>query len=528
MQGLQEIWSSHLDVRSFNELETISINSIEKAIKVFSLDAIKQMQNLKELNLRKFQLAEEFIDLVGSYDDEVENLALLPQLENLVVHLFPRLKQIPWGELALKNLRKLEIFKIDGLISLFPASVCRRFVNLETLSIIDCEKMEEIVRGKSWDTNTVEDKVEFPRLNFLRLDNLPAFWSLGSNNVILEFSSIEGVGFSQFQNQILLDLLHKFQHVKKLELGGCEELFNLEGRANVIPPRLRKFTLYNMPNLQKIPWMVFSVTSIHYLKISQIHGLKFLFPASMYSEGFVQLEEIHIDDCNDLEQVLAQESIEDTSNNVTSTTIVLPRLKIIKLQDLPSLRSFSSENYRALKFPSLEEVEIMSCEMMETFSYGSLNMPRLCKININQTNEEEYSDLNAVIKKRIEEATETESIERETSGKEGETSGEEGEISREGTKGKSVEGETSGEGAKREFVEGETSGEDAKGETSGEGAEGESVEGETSGEDAKGESVEGETSGERAKKEFVEGETSRKDAKRESVEDETSGEITKV
>ncbi|GMH14326.1 hypothetical protein Nepgr_016167 [Nepenthes gracilis] len=458
MHGLQEIWGSHLDAKSFNELETININSAERVIKVFSLDAIKQMQNLKELHLRKFQLAEEFIDPVGFYNDEVENLALLPQLKNLFMNSFPRLKWIPWEELALENLRELKLSKIHGLTYLFSISVCRRLLNLETLHIIDCAKMEEIVWGNTWDTNIVEVKVVFPQLNFLKLDNLPAFRSLGSNNVILDFSSIEGAGFGQFQNQILLDLLQKFEHVKNLELGGCKallELFNVEGRAHAIPPRLRKFTLYDMPDLQRIPWMVFSIKSIHYLKISEIHGLKFLFPASMYSDGFVQLEEIHIDSCNDLEQVFAQESIVDTSNNATSTTIILPRVKIIKLQKLPNLRSFNSENYHAVKFPSLEEVEIQECPMMETFSYGSLSTQGSCKIRMDWEDEKECYDLNAFITKR------------ETS--------------------RGAKGETSGEGAKEE---------DAKGETTGE--------------DAKGESVEGETNGENPKREFVEGETSEK------------------
>ncbi|GMH11433.1 hypothetical protein Nepgr_013274 [Nepenthes gracilis] len=448
-QGLQEIWGSHLDIGSFNKLENFSIAFAKKAMKVFSLDAIKQMQNLKVLRLHNFQLAEEFIDPVGFYNDEAENLALLPQLKNLVMHSFPRLKRVPWEELALKNLRELKLSKIHGLTSLFPVFVCRRLLNLETLHIIDCEKIEEIIGGKSSDTNIVEVEVVFPQLNFLKLGNLPAFRSLCSSNVILEFSFIKGVDFGQLQNQILSDLLKNFQHVKELQLERCEELFNRERRANAIPPRLRKFTLYNMPNLQRIPWMAFSVKSIHYLKIFKVHGLKFLFPASMYSDGFVQLEEIHIDGCRDLKQVFAQESIEDTSNNATLTTIILPRVKIIKLKKLPNLCSFSSENCHALKFPSLEEVQILECPTMKTFSYGSLSTPRPCKIRMDLKEEEECYDLNAFITKR-KEAEETESTE-------GETSGEERETSREGAKEESIEGETSREDAKGEFVEGETS-----------------------------------------------------------------------
>ncbi|GMH14331.1 hypothetical protein Nepgr_016172 [Nepenthes gracilis] len=378
VDGLQKIWGSHLDVRSFNELESLDIKFVEKATKAFSLDAIQRIRNLKELNLQQFQLTGQFIERVGFYNDEVENSVLLPQLRNLKLDSFPQLKRIPWRELTLQNLRCLQISEIHDLTYLFPASICKRLVNLEALRVYDCHKMKEIVREELGDANTVEVKVVFPHLNFLRLSNLPAFQSLGSDNVILEFPSIKEVDFDKFQNPILWDLLQKLKPVKELQLGRCESLFelhDLKGRSSTMLPRLRNLTLSYMDNLQRIPWMIFPIKNLRYLKISYIHGLKFLFTASMCSEGFAQLEEIHIQDCKDIEQMLAQESIEDTSNNAAPITVVLPRVKIIKLYYLRSLRSFSSENYEALEFPSLEEVEIKEYD-------------------------KEYFDLNTVIKKR--------------------------------------------------------------------------------------------------------------------------------
>ncbi|GMH14160.1 hypothetical protein Nepgr_016001 [Nepenthes gracilis] len=262
--------------------------------------------------------------------------------------------------------------------------------------------MEVIVGGESGNTNAVEVKVVFPHLNFLRLSNLPMFRSLGSYNVILEFPSIEQVDFDEFQNPILLheSIFDKFQHVKELQLGGCEallDLLNLEGRAFAIPPLLRKLTLYDMPNLQRISWMGFPIGNLRYLKIIDIDRLKSLFPTFLCNKGFVYLEEIHIDKCNNIERVLAQESSEDTS----PTTVIFPRVKLIKLQHLSNLRSFSSENYHTIKFPSLEKVTIEKCQRMETFSYGSLCTPWLHKIKINCKDEKECFNPNAVIKKRM-------------------------------------------------------------------------------------------------------------------------------
>ncbi|GMH32085.1 hypothetical protein Nepgr_033929 [Nepenthes gracilis] len=406
VNGPKEIWGSHLDAGSFNELESLTVFNAGEATKVFSLDAIRQMRNLKELDLKDFQLAKEFIEQAKYYNDDIENLALLPpQLRKLTIDLFPLLKRISWRELALQNLRYLKIDGVKGLTSLFPTSIGRRLENLKELHVSSCQMMEEIVGGETGDTNTVEVNVVFSHLNILRLCDLPALQSLSPDNVIIEFPSIVEAAFVRSQKSIPLDLLQKLHHVKELELEGCEiplVLHDLEGRASTILPRLRNLTLSSVEyHSQMIMWEIFPIENLHYLKIFKIDGLKFLFPASLSSKGFAQLEEICIEYCKDIEHVLAPESTDDTSNNAASTTIAFPRVKIIELEYLPSLRSFSSENYKDLKFPSLEEVRINECPMVETFSYGSLSTPRLCEILINWKYEREHLDLNAVIKKKV-------------------------------------------------------------------------------------------------------------------------------
>ncbi|GMH23935.1 hypothetical protein Nepgr_025778 [Nepenthes gracilis] len=402
VNGMQEIWGSQLDARLFNKLESINIGFAENATKVFSLDVIKHMQNLKKLSLQQFQLAEEFVEHTEFYNDDIENSILLPQLGKLTMNSFPRLKWIPWKKLTLQNLRYLEISGINGLTSLFPVSACRMLANLEALSVSDCPNMKEIVGEELGDTNTVEVKVVFPHLNSLTLGELPAFQTLSTNNVVIEFPSIEEVAFLKFQKPIPLDLLQRLQHVKEFKLGGYEslsELFGLEGRAPAILPRLRKLRLHSMPNLQSIPWMGFPTEKIRHISIFRMDGLKFLFPASPSSEEFAHLVEIHIEHCGGIERVL-----EDTSNNAALTTAVFPHVKIINLCYLKNLYSFSSKNYRALEFPSLEEVKIEYCPKMETFSYGSLIIQRPCKISIDWAMrrlyiEKECSNLNEVIKK---------------------------------------------------------------------------------------------------------------------------------
>ncbi|GMH32065.1 hypothetical protein Nepgr_033909 [Nepenthes gracilis] len=527
VNGPKEIWGSHLDAGSFNELKSLVVFYGQKeATKVFSLDAIRQMRNLKKLDIYGFQLAKEFIEHAGFYNDGVENSALLlPQLRKLTMDSFPLLKRIPWRELALQNLRYLKICQVEGLTYLFPASVGRRLVNLEELDVSDCQMMEEIVGGESGDTNTVEVNIVFPHLNILRLHNLPALRSLSSDNVIIEFPSIIEVDFQQFQNPILLDLLQKFQHVKELILGRCEALlepFDLERRASAIPPRLGKLTLSNMSKLQMIPWKIFPIENLHYLKISQIDGLKFLFPASLGSKGFAQLEEIRIEYCKDIEHVLAQESNEDTSNNPAPIKVVLPR--------------------------------IYECVRVKTFSYGSLSTPRLRHIHINWNFENKHLDLNAVIKNRIEEETsgedtKTQSIEEETSqgdllyrkrkkkmSKDAETKFIEGETSQR------IEEETSGEDTETQSIEEETRQWKGKNKML-KDIEAKFIEGETSrrieevtsGEDTETQSIEGETSQgvslyRKGKKKmlkdieakFIEGETSRR------IEEVTSGEDTET
>ncbi|KAF2290921.1 hypothetical protein GH714_016716 [Hevea brasiliensis] len=64
---------------------------------------------------------------------------------------------------------------------------------------------------------------------------------------------------------------------------------------------------------------------------------------------------------------------------------MFPQLKYLAFESLPSLKSFCNGIY-ALEFPLLENLYFMQCNGMKTFSYGSLSMPKLKELKINDEN----------------------------------------------------------------------------------------------------------------------------------------------
>ena len=63
--------------------------------------------------------------------------------------------------------------------------------------------------------------------------------------------------------------------------------------------------------------------------------------------------------------------------------IFFNQLNYLRLDDLPSLRSFHLGN-RTIRFPSLEDLTVTGCPEMKIFSNGVLSMPKLKKVGLDE------------------------------------------------------------------------------------------------------------------------------------------------
>ena len=139
---------------------------------------------------------------------------------------------LPPPPTSFRNLTILIVEDCHFIKSLFSAAVAASFEQLEILRIQNCEEMEEIVSR----TESMA-KISFPRLNYLRLDNL---------RQLTTFSSSIYIDFSALTTLYINGCYRLKTFIFKLEENSKSYLFNEKVRGfNVDSLVIPYFSIYN-------------------------------------------------------------------------------------------------------------------------------------------------------------------------------------------------------------------------------------------------------------------------------------------
>ncbi|XP_047959972.1 disease resistance protein SUMM2-like [Salvia hispanica] len=132
-------------------------------------------------------------------------------------------------------------------------------------------------------------------------------------------------------------------HISKCE--EIEEIFEDEGTSSLNHPKLKDIKLDELPRLRKVGILL---------------------------SGVPNLEAIHISGCEEIEEIFE------------TSSLTLPRLKIIRLSVLPRLRKVgilsSAPNLKDIGIRECEEIE----EIFEDEGTGSLTLPKLKKLKLEE------------------------------------------------------------------------------------------------------------------------------------------------
>lgn len=91
----------------------------------------------------------------------------------------------------------------------------------------------------------------------------------------------------------------------------------------------------------------------------------------------VKLEQLTVEDCLTMERVIAHDEDDEEEESVdVDGSLVFPRLIMVELIGLPSLKSFC-DVANDMELPSLEYLALINCQGMEEFSGGRVSMPLL-------------------------------------------------------------------------------------------------------------------------------------------------------
>ncbi|KAK8689483.1 hypothetical protein V6N13_088200 [Hibiscus sabdariffa] len=122
-------------------------------------------------------------------------------LKTLKVLECPKLKHLVPSTVSFQNLTTFEISRCHGLRTLITPSTAKSMVQLKSMRITDCKKLEGIVEDASDSTNVI---IIFKHLEYFRLQSLPALTSFCSGYYhfmfpsLVELVAIECPEFSYF------------------------------------------------------------------------------------------------------------------------------------------------------------------------------------------------------------------------------------------------------------------------------------------------------------------------------------------
>ncbi|PWA95144.1 NB-ARC domains-containing protein [Artemisia annua] len=142
---------------------------------------------------------------------------------------------------------------------------------------------------------------------------------------------------------------------------------------------LKLSSLKLMSALWKCPDAYISLSKLVTLDIGDSPKLVRLFSVSV-AQGLVNLKNLSISKCHCLAEVIWTRDADTGSGEIDmaipDADIVFPRLTHITFSDLSKLKRFYS-GYSSIKYPSLVEVSIVHCPIMEIWGYGVHDTPKL-------------------------------------------------------------------------------------------------------------------------------------------------------
>ncbi|KAL4379488.1 hypothetical protein GQ457_02G040490 [Hibiscus cannabinus] len=170
LTNVKRIWYNQLRADSFSKLKKLTVECCDALLNIFPYLELQEFQSLEILTIidcasleQVFQLQVYGSDIISSQLREV-NLIFLPKLK----HVW---NKDPNGSLSFGNLRKAFVWECWSLKTLFPFSIAKDLLQLESLIVENCG-VEQIV-SKNFEGVEQEIRFEFNQLSFVRLSNLP-------------------------------------------------------------------------------------------------------------------------------------------------------------------------------------------------------------------------------------------------------------------------------------------------------------------------------------------------------------------
>ncbi|KAA8521168.1 hypothetical protein F0562_011827 [Nyssa sinensis] len=346
----------------FHQLSIMRFKCLPYLRSFYSGSCILEFPSLKELWIECCGKLETIIPTINAPTQHFFNKKVtFPSLEKLYIKGMDELNNKWHTVLPTESFSKLRVLVLEScgkLLSVGPLNLLQRLENLQELEISKCGSLEEVFKVEEEETSMKihdhtkreETTLVFHQLKIMRFKYLLYLRSFYSGSCILEFPSLE---------ELRIECCGKLETIFPTINAPTQHFFN----KKVVLPGLKKLYLISLFNLREIGIGSLPLHFIQILEVRDCGNLRNLFSSSI-ATTLERLEELKIESCEVMEEIVASEGLEEVINQ-----IVFPQLRDLRLSNLPNLTRFCNANY-ALNLPSLESARLERCMKMQAFAFG--------------------------------------------------------------------------------------------------------------------------------------------------------------
>ncbi|XP_023766273.2 uncharacterized protein LOC111914798 isoform X1 [Lactuca sativa] len=380
--------SADMTLLELPNLTILEIYDCEVLEYIFTSSTLESLKQLKELMVAECKAMQVIVKEDTEHTEKSKSIIVFPRLKSLTLVDLPDLKGFFLGtnEFRWKALEKVEIYGCPQMMNFTSGHSMTPKLNYIHTGLgkhsLEC--------GLNFNlTNVTQEQTQLPMCStpdLIKLVQCP--WSF-SNLVEVDAQRSDKLLKSRIifpykellnlKNLEKLSITHGYGSVieEVFEVAeGTNEDVDIETQSVVVFEKLKEVTLSGIDNLKHMwksnRWIVLNFPNVTKVSIKRCPLLGQVFSSCMVG-SLLQLQELHISDCESMDVIVKQ--VEDSETRPT-TEVVFPCLKSITLFKLPNLKGFCLGK-EAFLWPILDALEIKDCPKITVFTNGQSTTPEL-------------------------------------------------------------------------------------------------------------------------------------------------------
>ncbi|XLR10142.1 uncharacterized protein LOC107624887 isoform X2 [Arachis ipaensis] len=346
----------------FQELRTLTLKSLPEFHGFYRISSTEQHKIL-------------FDQQVGF--SKLERL----ELSSIQIHQIWNGQNPPFAKLV-----HLEVNGCGNLENLLSLSMARNMLNLQSISVSECDKMRYIFFKEQGSSDTRKKVTIFPNLKNIKVSSMKTLSGIcnGFEFPIDSFVKLETLVIDDCDKLGYVFTSHVgiFQHVSNLRVTNCKSIKAIFDPAWENKPASSKDATTNLQDvhLESLPKLehvfkfnrkknqldgILSLNNLHKIWVQDCERLENIFSVPVAKTLENNLEDLMVSDCSQLREIVFKE--EDVDRKISSLTAFnFLKLATIKFLRLPKFKSFYPGT-EEIKFPALNNLSIEECEKLEPF-----------------------------------------------------------------------------------------------------------------------------------------------------------------